>query len=148
MLIINKLRTYYFFSPTCNLDEFLKTEVLNIRITIKEDWDNYIAFGTSSLFADCTCSDYVNICIRYSKDVILYRQKEINEIMKLKVTTGILRGKQIDTSRIHLSSYGDSSISFPPETYLSSELFPLEWMEIFKVTHGFHFVRIKARLKK
>ena len=53
--------------------------------------------------------------------------------MKLKINLGLLRGKKINASTIQMSPFGSYSIYFPPESYLTSEQFPNEWMEIFEV---------------
>ncbi len=49
------------------------------------------------------------------------------------MNVGIIRGKKIDMSMIKVEPYGSSSIYFPPQGYLTSEQFPDEWMELFKV---------------
>jgi len=130
---INKLRTIYFFSPTYNLDDFLKCEPLMIRITEGDDWEKDLVSGNSNIFADCTTCDYVNNCVRYSKEVMLFKKTNVDQMMKLKVNIGLLRGKKVDTSMIQMNPYSTYSIYFPPASYLSSEEFPFEWMEIFEV---------------
>ena len=85
VLKINKLRTFYLFSTSCNLDDFLKKEMVNIRMTDGDDWENYVAYGHANLFNDCTYSDYTSVCLCYTKYVLLFLPNKLSNYIKLKV---------------------------------------------------------------
>eukprot|EP00831_Metopus_contortus_P065513 TRINITY_DN5851_c0_g4_i1.p1 TRINITY_DN5851_c0_g4~~TRINITY_DN5851_c0_g4_i1.p1 ORF type:complete len:454 (+),score=34.76 TRINITY_DN5851_c0_g4_i1:389-1750(+) len=132
-LIINKLRTFYFFTPTVDLDRFLKNELVEIRITGGPSWENYLAFGTTLLFSECATTDYVKNSFLFCKQVMLFLPESMEQYMKLKITLGLKRNKKkVDTSNINLESYMNYSIYLPPSFYISSDIFPQEWMDIFK----------------
>ena len=82
---INKIRTLYFFSKLEDLDDFLKTEICEIRITEGETWHKCVASGTTRLLAECTQVDYQNMCIRYYKNVLLFNPHKLAENIQLHV---------------------------------------------------------------
>ncbi len=84
-LKINKLRTFYFFSPGYDLDRFLGNESVSIRITDGESWDNYLAEGHANLFSECTCCDYVNTCLCYPREVLLFLSTALAKNITLRV---------------------------------------------------------------
>ncbi len=57
-----------------------------LRITEGSNWDSYIAEGISSAFADCTSCDYVNNCVKYSKEVMLFLRSSPGQMVKLKAS--------------------------------------------------------------
>eukprot|EP00826_Nyctotherus_ovalis_P024517 TRINITY_DN1894_c0_g2_i1.p1 TRINITY_DN1894_c0_g2~~TRINITY_DN1894_c0_g2_i1.p1 ORF type:complete len:308 (-),score=89.71 TRINITY_DN1894_c0_g2_i1:781-1704(-) len=132
-LSVNKLRILYFFSQTSGISDFLKGELLVAKIIEGDGKENDIALGYGKVLADFVTYNYLKINIRHSKSIILFKKNSLEQLMKLRINLGIVRGKKIDTSKIQMYPYKNYFIYFPAETYITAEPFPLEWMENFTV---------------
>ncbi len=85
-LRINRLRTMFLFSKSYDLDTFLHRETCEFRITEGDSWERSISRGTSYILSDCCRVDYMSICVKYSKAVLLFNPSNLDEHMQLRVS--------------------------------------------------------------
>lgn len=119
------LRIFYFFSETENIAKFLEDSEIQMRLTYTQDFNNYIAHGSTRSFRN-----FQNERISGQKhSATLYMFFDDTSIGTLNCMFGLVCDGSHDTGSMNL--YKSNGIYFPNQDFYNCNIFPLEWLEVF-----------------
>lgn len=123
------LRVYYFFSESIEINNFLSETELQIRLTHTKDWNNYIAHGSTKTLSNF--QRYRESGQKHESKIYLFFDNA--KYCTLKMLCGLVCDGDFNTASMNLHKY--NGIYFPDEDFYNCNIFPEEWIEIFKEDH-------------
>ncbi len=130
---LNSIRVHYFFSATRNIDDMLKTALVDLRLTEGSDSDSPTIFQGNALLLQDFFPSYIACPNMVAPKLSYLFAPKADSHVTIQIIVGLACDGPVETENLTLYKHDSQNyVYFADDSFYTSHPFPDAWIEMFR----------------